>query len=399
MRISGGAIALFGLWALGCGDDSAVSGGSGGAGGAASQGGAGGAGMLGCDLEPDVVPTTATALTVLGDTGSMNGIFDPSPFYRAGAGAGVMSYSSVAARTDIHTRVATSDDGGASWTFVADANAAQAATVPVTNDPLCAGSCTGTLIHEVSTLVEDPSDTAERRYKLFSHRYLVLAGRPEVLRYDIGHLALQTAPAPEGPWTASTAAIGWAGTSPFSQANVPTVATDEPELADCLLLTEPAALVVDDTLYLAAGCANGETLRVVLFSSNDHAATFTYEGVLLEGEDGACLGGDVPAVNGAHLFELAGEVYLIATPARAFGSGTIYRGCSVMRVADLAGAQVERTAAGDPAIVRRFDVDTEGFTGACAYAEGASAQGYLVPWADLEAGPAFQIVPTGLAAP
>jgi hypothetical protein len=137
----------------------------------------------------------------------------------------------------------------------------------------------------------------------------------------------------------------------------------------------------------------------VLFSSNDHAATFTYEGVLLEGEDGACLGGDVPAVNGAHLFELAGEVYLIATPARAFGSGTIYRGCSVMRVADLAGAQVERTAAGDPAIVRRFDVDTEGFTGACAYAEGASAQGYLVPWADLEAGPAFQIVPTGLAAP
>jgi hypothetical protein len=355
--------------------------------------------MLGCDLEPDVVPTTATALTVLGDTGSMNGIFDPSPFYRAGAGAGVMSYSSVAARTDIHTRVATSDDGGASWTFVADANAAQAATVPVTNDPLCAGSCTGTLIHEVSTLVEDPSDTAERRYKLFSHRYLVLAGRPEVLRYDIGHLALQTAPAPEGPWTASTAAVGWAGTSPFSQANVPTVATDEPELADCLLLTEPAALVVDDTLYLAAGCANGETLRVVLFSSSDHAATFTYEGVLLEGEDGACLGGDVPAVNGAHLFELAGEVYLIATPARAFGSGTIYRGCSVMRVADLAGAQVERTAAGDPAIVRRFDVDTEGFTGACAYAEGASAQGYLVPWADLEAGPAFQIVPTGLAAP
>ena len=308
--------------------------------------------MLGCDLEPDVVPTTATALTVLGDTGSMNGIFDPSPFYRAGAGAGVMSYSSVAARTDIHTRVATSDDGGASWTFVADANAAQAATVPVTNDPLCTGSCTGTLIHEVSTLVEDPSDTAERRYKLFSHRYLVLAGRPEVLRYDIGHLALQTAPAPEGPWTASTAAIGWAGTSPFSQANVPTVATDEPELADCLLLTEPAALVVDDTLYLAAGCANGETLRVVLFSSSDHAATFTYEGVLLEGEDGACLGGDVPAVNGAHLFELAGEVYLIATPARAFGSGTIYRGCSVMRVADLAGAEVERTAAGDPAIVR-----------------------------------------------
>jgi hypothetical protein len=36
------------------------------------------------------------------------------------------------------------------------------------------------------------------------------------LRYDLGHIALQTAPAPEGPWSEAAVAIGWAFSSPFS---------------------------------------------------------------------------------------------------------------------------------------------------------------------------------------
>lgn len=393
--------ALIGLVGAGCGDDTAASGGAGASGGG-SEGGAGAAGgglEVGCDVEPDLVPTSSDTLTVQGDSDSTFGIFDPSPVYPVGASSGALSYSRVASRSDIHTRIATSDDGGATWTFVADANQAQGATVTVTGDPLCAGSCAGTLIHEVSSLVEDPSDEAARRWKLFTHRYLVMDGAEEVLRYDLGHLALQTAPAPAGPWSASSAVIGWPSTSPFSQLGVPNLTSDVPELADCLLLTEPSALVVDDVLYLAAGCANGASIRVVLLSSTDHAATFSYEGVLLDGDDGACLGGDVPQVNGAHLFELEGQPYVLATPAEALGESSIYRGCSLIPIDSLAGAVVRRTDAGEPAIVRRFDLDPEGFVGACAYAEGADALGYLVPWADLGAGPTFQIALPRTTAP
>lgn len=396
-----------------CGDDTASGGaGASGGGGSGNSGGQSSGGQnsggqnsggntVGCDAAADTVSTDAPLLAIAGEENAAFGIFDPSLAYAKDADVGVMSYSRVVSEQDIHTAIATSTDAGATWTRVAEVNSAGSGTVPVTNDPLCVGSCAGSFVHEVSSIVLDPDDAAAARYKLFSHRYLVARVQDpqskrlvNVSRYDIGHIALQTAPAPEGPWTEPTAIIGWAGTSPFSQTNIETIATDEPELADCIAITEPAALSFGGDLYLAAGCVTGDTIRIILFRSTDHAATWSYRGLLLDGDESSCLGGSSPRVNAPHLFTLEDEVLLLASPS----TDDAYRGCSVMRV-DLATATIERTEADEPAIVRKLDTDPQGFTGACAYAEGATALGYLVPWADVAATPVFRIAPSHIAAP
>lgn len=390
-----------------CGDDTATGGsgasGGSGQGGETNTGGenSGGGAVLGCDAAADTVSKDAPLLAIAGEENAAFGIFDPSLAYAKDADVGVMSYSRVVSEQDIHTAIATSTDAGATWTRVAEANSSGSGTVPVTNDPICTGSCAGFFVHEVSSIVLDPDDTAEARYKLFSHRYLIARVQdPEskqllsVNRYDIGHIALQTAPAPEGPWSDSAAIIGWAGTSPFSQTNIPTIATDEPALADCIAITEPAALSFEGNLYLAAGCATGDTIRIILFRSTDHAATWSYEGLLLDGDESGCLGGSSPRVNAPHLFTLDDEVFLIASPS----VDDAYRGCSVMGV-DIAAASIQRTESDEPAIVRKLDTDPAGFVGACAYAEGATALGYLVPWADVAATPVFRMAPSHIAAP
>lgn len=402
--------AVIALGAAGCDGGQASTGGGGaapgGAGGAGAGGATGGGGAevlpTACDPEPtDVVPTpTAKLLEPAGDTGSVEGIFDPSLVYPGGAPAGAMSYSSVASAEDIHTRIAVSADEGATWTVIADANQSVPLTLPSTNAAECpGGSCTGMLVHEVSSLAFDPEDPdPARAWKLFVHSYLVLPGGK--LLYDHGHIAMQTAPAPEGPWSEGAAAIGWSSPTPFSSDGAALLVGDVPELSDCLLMTEPGALVVPGRgLDLALGCASfgGEVeIRIVLLRSVDHGATFQYVSDLLTAEDAACLGGTQPQINAASLFLAGGQEYLFATPAGDLG----YRGCHLFRVEDPDAGTLLRDTAGQPIALRRIDVDTKGFVGACAFAEGAKTAGVLVPWATLEAGKrTFRILAPGIAVP
>lgn len=110
-------------------------------------------------------------LDVIGDSGSVHGIFDPCLVPRGaggGSGAVYMSYSSVANTDGVHTRLAASADNGSSWSFVAAVNEA----APNTSYPCGAGGgvCVGALVHEVSSTVFDAADPdAGARWKLFTH--------------------------------------------------------------------------------------------------------------------------------------------------------------------------------------------------------------------------------------
>jgi hypothetical protein len=143
---------------------------------------------------PTVVPNTTAPLVVVGDLGSMEGIFDPS----ADCSGRFLAYSSVPAANSIRTRIAVRVNG-TSWRYATEVNLPFKATLRC-----AAGACPGVVVHEVSSLIEDISDAdPSRRFKLFTHTYLV--GADGVLHYDMGHIHLWWAPTADAPGR------GWAG--------------------------------------------------------------------------------------------------------------------------------------------------------------------------------------------
>ena len=346
-----------------------------------------------------VDPAGTPELVVAGDPGSPLGIFDPSPIYPAGAAGGAMSYSSVSATNDIRTRIAVSSDAGATWQYLADANASSPQTVDSSDAAACpGGTCSGRFISEVSSLAFDPFDPdAGRRWKLYTHSYLVLGA--DVLRYDYGFIAEAVAASPAGPWSTQRKLVGWTSTSPVSSTGATLLSTSLPELADCLALTEPGVLVLPGgALDLSLGCVSldggAPRIRVVLLRSADHGASFQFLRTLLSSEDARCLGSPEGRINAADLFFAGGHEYVSVTPDSASG----YHGCLVLPIDDPVSGAVRRSAAGGPVAVRRLDAPGR-FTGACSYAEGATALGYVVPIAFLGEARPFRMFRTGLAAP
>jgi hypothetical protein len=356
-----------------------------------------------CPSVTIVDPAGATELVVAGDAGSTLGIFDPSIVYPAGAPGGAMSYSSVPDQHSIRTRIALSADAGATWTFVVEANAPTPAIVGSTDPAECpeAAPCVGAMISEVSSLVIDPDDPdPARRWKLFAHRYLV---EPDnTLHYRYGTIALQTAPAPEGPWTPPSPLIGWDSPASVSSDGVVHNVSSRAETADCLALTEPGALWrprgAGSAIELALGCVylDGSTprIRIVMLRSVDHAASWEFVANLVDGDDAACRGAGPWNVNAAELFVADGAAYLSATPG-AFDGG--YDGCVIIPFDDLEAGTLVRTAG--RADVARTLASPPRFSGACAYAEGATAMGYTMPILRLDTGRPFRIYATGIVAP
>ncbi len=400
------------------GEAQAGTGGTGSEGGSGTGGGGGTAGTGGVPVDAPVAtcdaplpaadlldPGSAGELALGSDPGAPGGIWDPSPVYGVTATSGMMSYSAYAAKNDIRTRVAVSSDHGATWTYASEVNAPRTVTTPlVLGSTRClGGSCTGQLIHEVSSLIDDSSDAA-RRYKVFVHSYLVTDG--DVLEYDLGFIGLYTAADLAGPWTDEGNVIGWKGEGLISEEGAGTLAAGFPATSACVALTEPAALLVSGGIIdLGLGCAYVEAgepkIKIVTMRSFDHGKKFSFTNTLFTADDGPCLGGTLRQVNGAHLFTAGGKRYVVASPAGPIGGGFDgYRGCAVMEVES--SGSVRRDADGLPIVLRRFDRADQGFIGACAYAEGATAMGYLVPMLRLDVAPAprvFRLFPSGVAAP
>jgi hypothetical protein len=342
-------------------------------------------------------------LVVDGGAQAALGTFDPSLIYPPGAASGAMAYSAVNGPGDIATAMALSTDRGATWSGAGLVNAAtpQSVSVPATSTRCPGGTCTGTLVHEVPSLVDDAADPdSGRRWKVFVHSYLVLS--TGTLAYDLGYLGLFTAPVPTGPWTDEGKALGWLSESTFSSDGAHTLASTFPALGDCVAFTEPGALVTDaGTLDVALGCAYQSggvgKLRIELLRSTDHARTLTYVSRLMDDADAPAFGSDV---NAADLFVAGGRTYLSVTPSGLTALGFVgYRGCAILEVT-LQGDAVERDDAGAPVVCRTLDGPGQPFAGACTYAEGATAVGYLLPQLGLDGGTlAFRIFSSSVQAP
>jgi hypothetical protein len=313
-----------------------------------------------------------------------------------------MSYSAVQAQNAISTRIAVSPDKGATWTWVASPNTASDITVAAqASHPTCSVSCKGRLIHEVPSLLYDADDPdASRRWKLFTHSYVVIDGG--VPARDLGYIALLTAPEPLGPWKDEGKNIGWKGLSDFSSKDAGTVATGFSAMKDCLALTEPGAIWRAGGLVdLAVGCVGGDSsIRIELLRSFDHAKTWSYAARLLDGKDALCLGASVPEINAADLFTAQGKTWLLASPAGPVPQGgTGYRGCLLFEVG-AGGGGVIRDASGAPVVTRRLDAADGRFAGACTAAEGSAATGFVLSELSLETLPKlFRMFASGQAPP
>jgi hypothetical protein len=329
-------------------------------------------------------------VSVAGDTPAM-GIFDPSVVYPGGAPGGAMAYSAVPDQMTIRTHIAVSTDSGATWTYVAEANAPELNVSETSTDTTeCpGGACTGNLISEVSSLVYDADEPdAQKMWKLFAHRYLV--GANVNLHYRIGTITLQTAPAPDGPWTAPAKLIGWNSPAPYSSTGVVANVSTLPGTArDCLALTEPGAIWLPGVLDLAVGCVyldgGAPKIRIELLRSTDHAASWLSVGTLLRPSDASCLTVGA-SINAADLFAHDGAEYVAATPSD--GSG--YHGCTVFAIDDPVSGHAHATPS------RLIDVTPTAFAGACTFAE---VTGYYLDVGAFSDTRKFRIYRSGITTP
>jgi len=337
-------------------------------------------------------------LTVAGDAPGMGGISDASLFWPAASATGFLAYTNTPMGL-LETRLARSTDSGGTWSFVANVNTAGSAMFPAGGLVSCgaAASCPAVLVHEVPTLVVDPSDPdPSRQLKIVSDAYLepAFGTASKFPTFLFGYFALQTSP--DGTtWSSDTAVLGWSATPtnvspplPPVQANVQTAF---PELADCDLLLEPAMAIRPATsatdagaIDLALSCVHltnpSPTIRIVLLRSTDHARTFEYVGVLLSTADATCLGSPSPAITGGDLFYVGTKEYLLASrlsPSQG-QAGNVYRDCLVFAVDD-SGA-VSRDPQGHPDVLREIATTDGTAIGSCTYAEGAAKMGYVGNW-------------------
>ena len=324
-----------------------------------------------------ISPDAATELVVEGAPSTTSGMADVAIFYPAGAASGVLTYTAVnidASGAALSTRLASSTDQGATWTYRTDVNTPTTTSITSTNTTGCAGgTCPGTIVNEVSTVMEDPSDPdPSRLWKVITHRYFWLQGSTTP-SYEYGHIALYTSSSPGGLWSAPQPLIGWTSPSSFSSTGV-IATTTTAGIPSCLVLTEPSALVTSSGIWLAVGCiSSATTITVELLESTDHLATFTHVGTIATADDATALHATAPRVNASHLFEFGGQTYVLVSPGNAAGN---YLGCDVLHLGS--SGVVERTGSGAPVISRFLDAPSAAQRGACAVAEGAPQTGYVM---------------------
>lgn len=233
--------------------------------------------------------------------GSGSGVYDPA-LLRADNDDLWLAYSAVDfylsgmdVVQDVGTRVARSTDNGVSFDWVATVSTAAGASVTDTDPMLSAcglAFCTGRWVYETPTLVEDPSDPdPDKRFKLFAHKYFLYPqpGASKTL-YHLGAIVKWTASSPDAAWSAESVVLRWPLTPPQFLGGESLVALD-PALANCLLVAEPGAAVVDQALWMVFACpyidaVSSEVLqKIVLLQSPDHGVTFNYAGTLLSPAD------------------------------------------------------------------------------------------------------------------
>jgi hypothetical protein len=340
-------------------------------------------------------PTPPSPRITFAGVGS-HGVFDASLAKDPGSTRLWMSYSAVdpsrawpAQNVDVvTTRLAYSDDAGSTWT---DSGALVNGPLDV-QLPLAPPDDAGSWTNEVSSLVYDPGASADARWKLLWHHYLLVDGDR---RFEHGWLGLKAAATPEGLASATEVKLfagagydtandtqGGVTGSPVGGAPAVRLDTRHADLSGCVF-TEPDLHATAAALYVSLHCAkvdgSGENLVVLLRCDSPcdfgDSASWSYRGTLLRNADAAALGFD-GGFSATELFDAAGGTYLVVTPVSTAPFPGYYNGCRVYRFQSLDPA-VLQGASGAPAVVGSVGGTAGSFNGACTYHRDGTAGGVV----------------------
>jgi hypothetical protein len=295
-------------------------------------------------------------VTIIGDPhsevngvpGPFRGYGDPSLEYDSTSGALWLAYSwlntqisdpgpPVVFDLGVRTRLARSDDNGASFTFVRTVNDMEMEAHPDTG-------VMGWSTHEVSTLVKEPSGAWQILWLKYFNPFGTVTGvdeRQEFLYWRT------TAAIPDLLGDNSVVWGKFAATSPSWGAPIDFNAI--PELADCILQTEPGLFAFNGETYLATSClvvdgtgrrADLERIELLRQSSSG----YDYVGTILDGQDAADLG--VDTIEQADISVARdGSIILVVTPI-ILGADPGHQGCMVFAFDDFATAAITRDTNG-----------------------------------------------------
>jgi hypothetical protein len=310
-----------------------------------------------------------------------NGFFDTSIEY-GDDGVGWLAYSRVEVPKFVETNLAKTTDEGRSWTHVATVNES-------TEGSLEDGGKTikGVWRSETPSLLFDRRDSPERRWKLFSQRYLTVRPYKEKNRlFDKGWIEYRTAENPGGPWSEPIRLFGKKESGSLVD---PTTLDDD--VARMSHFNEIGSIEVDGTIYLSmdasstpSGFGNWEERRVVLFSSQDHGKTWIYNGTLTDYDDAERFGYLV--FTGSSLVREGRKLYLLITPSGGKKKNRGHDGTYAVEFDDLSKAKLKRDRDGQLVVTSKFDIDL--FSGGLSdYDEKNTYGGLLMAQIDLKARP------------
>lgn len=259
----------------------------------------------------------------------------------------------------VRTHLARSDDNGNSFTFVRSVNDMAMEAHPDTG-------VMGWSVHEVSTLVKEPSGDWQILWLKYFNPFGTVAGvdeRQEFLYWRT------SAAAPDQLGDVSEVLATALATSPSWGA--PVDFNDTTELADCATLTEPALFTFNADTYLASSClvvdATGRRTdleRLVLLRQT--ANGYSYVDNILDAQDAADLGVDV--IQQADISVARdGSIILTVTPI-ILDADPSHQGCVVFEFADFASGALVRDGSGSAVPRAVITSDGNGLgPGLCSY--------------------------------
>ncbi|MES9947226.1 MAG: hypothetical protein ABW080_19935 [Candidatus Thiodiazotropha sp.] len=367
--------------------------------------GCGGGGNSNDDTSP-----TAVELQMIATPGD-DGVFDPAPAWD-GASTLWMSHSSVNWSNDdpllsqVHTRIAMSQDGGANWVDVGvDPNRSH--LLPDFQATVGTDTFWATWRFEVSRLFHDPYDSdANRRWKMLWHRVVAIGNPAPTPLFQNSWIGYSSAASPDGTWSDERKLFTG---SLYNSADMdPIIGPPEfpldtafsSDLSGCTVYTEPGVLARDEGIYISLQCT-GER-KIVLLRCDRGFATCAYLGDLLTADDAAAFSlSDHPIdfYAAPELVDTSTATYLIVTGVEeGVGADIRYNGCLVFRISDLANAVVERSA-GLPVLVTRVNGSSGSFNGACGYDLNDSVDGIIYSEFTPDSTPRFHLFSSQVALP
>jgi hypothetical protein len=352
-------------------------------------------------------PTDYVRITIASDPIGLSGAFDPAPLLTAG-GAVWLAYSSAhyyrnAAQQlvqDVSTSLASSADGGGSYTYSATPGLAHGpVTVTDQSKMLCGQpSCTGRWVYEVPFLIEDPADPASsRRYKLFAHKYFLYPPATPATIYELGAIVMWTAGSLNGTWSPESTVFSWNLTPPELGGGTNINALDS-ALSNCLVISEGAGAVQNNALDFAFACSYSESgsivSKIVLLRSADHAQTFSYVSTLLMPSDATIVPGAAFFTAPALLPHDSGARVLVVTGDDGQGRRS---GCIVLPFDSESAGTLIRGATDLPLPIRVIPALGTHQDGACAWDRGIASSGMLMDDIDTSLSQPFGILATRAA--